>query len=220
ISKYPVTNALFEIFVDRAGYKTTAEIKGFGTVYYGRFQKILDEKTGLYKSMWNSTYNKKNIKGACWYQPFGPGSNLHNKRNHPVVHVSLKDAIAFASWTGKRLPTEFEWEASARTQYGYIFPWGNEWKETSCNLEESAIADTSPVDYYPENTLGIADTLGNVLEWTMEECRPKYSQVTNLTYNVVKGGSFISDKSIRLYSRFYFETDFSANILSFRCIAD
>ncbi len=222
IGKFPVTNAIFEVFVERCGYKTTAEKIGYGWVYTGRFQKIRDSKTNTAISVWNNTFSKKKVLGAFWYQPFGPGSTLHNKRNHPVVQVSVEDAIAFSAWTGKRLPTEFEWEAAARTQNGNRYPWGNTWFDENCNHENNSISDTTPVDNYPdaENSYGIADLLGNVLEWTSEETVPSFGKIRKSKFHIVKGGSWISDSNIRLNNRFRFETGFTSNILGFRCMAD
>ncbi|MBN1930596.1 MAG: SUMF1/EgtB/PvdO family nonheme iron enzyme [Desulfobacterales bacterium] len=220
--KYPVTNSIFEVFIDRTGYKTTAEERGYGIVYSGRFQKCVDPNTGLRKSVWNVTCDSRKVEGACWYQPFGPGSNLHKKRSHPVVQVSLKDASAFAAWIGKRLPTEFEWEAAARTSKGNIFPWGNEWQPNLCNIENAGVSDTTPVDMYPNaaNETGITDTLGNIMEWTSDECNSPHSGSKKVIYHIAKGGSWISDSKIRLYSRFKVKRDFTANIIGFRCIVD
>lgn len=221
IGKFPVTNALFEIFIEKTGYTTTAEKIGYGTVYYGRSQKAVDEKTGLERFTWNTALISKTVKGACWYQPSGPGSTIHNKRNHPVVQVSTEDAIAFAAWTGKNLPTEHEWEAASRTAKGYVFPWGNEWKSHSCNIEESNIGNTTPVDKYIEfaNDSGITDLIGNVLEWTREISEPTSFVKDGLKYYVVKGGSWISGNELRLSSRFIVQSGSHSNILGFRCVA-
>ena len=221
MGKLPVTNALFEIFVEKTGYRTTAEKLGYGTVYYGRFRKTIDEKTGLKKLTWNSSLISKAVEGACWHQPLGQGSTLHNKRNHPVVQVSLEDAMAFAAWTGKRLPTEDEWEAASRTTHGYVFPWGKDWKNDSCNIEESHIGDTTPVDKYIElaNDFVIADTMGNVLDWTLDRSEPPSYRKNGLKYYIVKGGSWISGNDIRLFSRFKSEPESHSNILGFRCVA-
>ncbi|MBU0995802.1 MAG: formylglycine-generating enzyme family protein, partial [Proteobacteria bacterium] len=222
VGKFPVTNALFEVFVNKTGYITTAEKRGYGNVYSGKFQKKTDPKTGITKSVWNATYKQKTVNGACWYQPFGPGSNLHNKKGHPVVQISLDDANMFAAWIGKRLPSEFEWEAAARTEKGYILPWGDEWENEKCNTENLGIADTTSVETFidHENALGICDTIGNVLEWTVNECVPPYFSNKNSAYYIAKGGSFISDNTVRLYTRFMFKSDFTSNILGFRCVAD
>jgi formylglycine-generating enzyme required for sulfatase activity len=221
MGKFPITNALFEIFIDGTGYKTTAEKCGYSTVYQGRFQKITD-RTGRCKSVWRAASTPETINKANWFQPFGPGSTLHKKRNHPVVHVSLNDAMAFSAWIGKKIPAEYEWEAGVRTDLGNVFPWGDRWQDNICNTEEAGIADTAAVDRHVagENALGIACTLGNVLEWTADSCEPRFHLSSRTTFFIAKGGSWISDQTIRPYSRFRFEKDFTANILGFRSIAD
>ena len=221
IGRFPVTNGLFEIFVEKTGYKTVAEKVGYGNVYYGRFQRKKDETTGLMTSIWNSSLYCETVEGACWYQPCGPGSTLHNKRNHPVVQISLEDAMAFAAWTGKRLPTEYEWEAASRTAKGWIFPWGKEWKKHSCNIEDSCTGDTTPVEKYAEfeNDFGIVDTIGNILEWILDDFKAPSDNKNKSGYHIAKGGSWISGDDIRLFSRFKIEPESHSNILGFRCVA-
>ncbi len=217
IGKFPVTNGLFEIFVEQTGYVTTAEKYGYGLVYFPRMQRSRDPLTGTERfTMHMQAYSKK-VPGACWHRPFGPDSSLHLKRTHPVVQVSLEDARAFAAWTGKRLPTEIEWEAAARTASGLLYPWGNDWIEEACNLENSLHGDTTPVDQYRKyaNDLEVADTLGNVLEWTLDIIgNPESSD----TY-IAKGASWISHGEISLLDRHYIEKTASSNILGFRCVA-
>ncbi|MGD8542883.1 MAG: SUMF1/EgtB/PvdO family nonheme iron enzyme [Desulfobacteraceae bacterium] len=222
MGKFPVTNALFEVFVERTGYVTTAERRGQATVYRARFQKAVDSQSGRIKSVWQAFHRREEVKGACWYQPFGPGSGLHAKRNHPVVQVSLQDALAFAAWTGKRLPREVEWEAAARGGGGLLLPWGDGWLDERCNTEETGIGDTAPVDRYPAgaNALGICDCLGNVLEWTVDAAPPVVAGDTQAAAVIAKGGSWISDNSVRLHSRFRVSADFCANTLGFRCLAE
>jgi formylglycine-generating enzyme required for sulfatase activity len=220
MGRFPVTNALFEIFVDKTGYKTTAEKRGYGTVYQGRYAVIRDAKTGKRSLRWQSAVTSAKVEGACWFQPSGPQSTLHNKRNHPVVQVSLEDAMAFAAWSGKRLPSEEEWEAAARTADGHPYPWGDAWKENRCNLEESREGDTSPVDKYASfaNALEIADTLGNVLEWTLNpELLSRDSARDGR--RVAKGGSWaFSCRDTLLCSRFLLTPDSHSNMLGFRCV--
>ena len=221
IGKFPVTNALFDIFVEKTGYMTTAERCGYGFVYTPRAQKTRDIATGMETFIWSGNLQYKKVQGACWHRPNGPGSSLYNKRRHPVVQVSLEDTRAFAAWTGKRIPTEKEWEAAARTSRGYLYPWGNQWKENACNIEKSYYGDTTPVDKYLEtvNGAGVADTLGNVLEWTLDLWRPHPSGEKNTDIYVVKGGSWISDGSISLSRQFPMDKNTSSNILGFRCVA-
>lgn len=222
MGKFPVTNALFEVFVEKTGYITTAEKAGFGTVYYGRLHKETDNRAGTVRFRCNSTVQSKTVQGAYWYQPFGPGSTLHLKKAHPVVQVSLADAMAFAAWTGKRLPSEDEWEAAARTEKGYIYPWGDDWQADACNTEDVAVADTTQVDTFQEmtNMFGMVDTLGNVLEWTSDIFPSAHNPSDSDRYRVAKGGSWVSGKNVCLFSRFKVKADAPSNILGFRCVAD
>lgn len=217
IGKFPVTNALFEIFIEQTGYVTTAEKFGYGLVYYPRMQRSRDPVTGAERfTLHNQAYYKR-VLGACWHMPHGPESSLHLKRTHPVVQVSLEDARAYASWTGKRLPTEIEWEASARTARGNLYPWGNDWRDDACNIEKSLHGDTTPVDQYVKfaNAYEVADLLGNVLEWTQDIAGDAETSDTC----IVKGASWISHGEISLTDRHYIEKTTSSNILGFRCVA-
>ncbi len=221
IGKFPVTNALFEIFVEKTGYITTAEKNGFGLVYIPRMQKVKNALTGNESFIWNNQLQHKRMPGACWYRPSGQSSTLYVKRTHPVVQVSLEDACAFAAWTGKRIPTEQEWEAAARTSRSYLYPWGNNWQDDAGNLENSLLGDTSPVDQYVKfaNEYEVADTLGNVLEWTLDHWRePGPDEESEETY-VVKGASWASGIPASLTDRQPVYKDISSNILGFRCIA-
>jgi formylglycine-generating enzyme required for sulfatase activity len=216
IGRYPVTNSLFEIFIDQTGYLTTAEKKGSGVVYHSRYKK-----TGKTAS-WNKSAGSEDVKGACWYQPSGPGSSLHGKRNHPVVQVSIEDALAYASWIGRRLPTEAEWESAARTDLGYKYPWGNIFKQTALNIEKSGISDTCPVDEYDEdaNEFKIVDLLGNVMEWTSDMETPPFKTKNNTRYCIVKGGAWNAGLNLTISSRALFKPEFSANTIGFRCISE
>ncbi|MDY6824249.1 MAG: SUMF1/EgtB/PvdO family nonheme iron enzyme [Thermodesulfobacteriota bacterium] len=222
IHQFPVTNRLFEVFVEKTGYKTTAEQLGYGYVYYGRFQASVNPHSGQATATWQASHRREKVRGACWHRPDGSAGSFHDKRSHPVVQVSLEDAMAFAAWNGKRLPSEFEWEGAARTQKGHNLPWGEYWRKNMCNIEDTAMADTTPVDMYPEsrNAYGIEDTLGNVLEWTADECRPPRANLTYTRYYIARGGSFLSSSAIRLSARFMLQSGFTANILGFRCVAD
>ncbi|MCD4722217.1 MAG: formylglycine-generating enzyme family protein, partial [Desulfobacula sp.] len=216
ISIYPVTNSLFEIFIEETGYITTAEKLGYGRVYSSRFRK---NATG---STWNKSAGSEDIKGACWHKPFGPGSSLHEKRNHPVVQVSVDDAIAFASWIGRRIPTEAEWESAARTDMGYKYPWGNEFNSKAINIEQSGLSDTSAVDEYDAfaNEFKIIDMLGNILEWTSDLETPPIKSKKPVKYCVAKGAARNAKDDATISSRALFKPGFTSNTIGFRCISE
>jgi formylglycine-generating enzyme required for sulfatase activity len=222
VGKYPVTNALFETFVDKTGYRTTAEKAGYGIVYQGKYYRETNKKTGFKTSIYKSGNKYDIVKGACWYKPSGPNSSINKKLHHPVVQVSYEDATAFSAWIGKRLPTEVEWEAAARTRQGNIYPWGNHWINNACNNETAGISETTPVDQYLDymNEYDLADLLGNVMEWTCDTIIPPYNIKSDSHYFIVKGGSWASDNSITLYSRNIFKVNYTSNMLGFRCVAE
>jgi formylglycine-generating enzyme required for sulfatase activity len=125
-------------------------------------------------------------KGADWRHPEGPESSLEGRGNYPVVQVAYADAVAYAKWAGKRLPTEAEWEFAARGgKVGQIYAWGNEltpagkWmaniyqgpfpvKDTGAD----GFAGLAPVAQFPANGYGLHDMAGNVWEWTSDWYRP------------------------------------------------
>ena len=216
IGIYPVINSLFEIFIEETGYITTAEKNGFGKVYYSRFKK---NGKG---SIWNKSSGSKDVKGACWHQPAGPESSLHSKRSHPVVQVSVDDAYTFASWIGRRIPTEAEWESTARTDFGYKYPWGNEFNHKALNIEETGLSDTNSVDEYDSfaNEFQIIDMLGNIMEWTSDMEHPPFKSKQNIKYCVAKGGAWNAKDDVTISSRALFKPGFTSNTIGFRCISE
>ncbi|HKK90013.1 MAG TPA: SUMF1/EgtB/PvdO family nonheme iron enzyme, partial [Desulfobacteraceae bacterium] len=216
MARYPVTNSLFEVFVEQTGYVTTAEKKGFGTVFYGRFKK------GKNSSVWKSSSGSRVVKKACWFRPEGPESSIHGKKYHPVVQVSIDDALAFAAWIGRRLPTEAEWEAAARTDTALKYPWGNQWKEDACNIEKSSIGDTTSVAQYDgyANAFRIADLLGNVMEWTLDREAAPFDPEGSREFQVTKGGGWPSKEDITISTRGLFKPGFTANTIGFRCMSE
>ena len=214
--KYPVTNSLFEIFIQKTGYITTAEKKGYGTVFTGRFKR---DKSS---SVWRGASGSAEVKGACWHRPDGPGSSLYNKRNDPVVQVSIDDAWSFASWIGRRLPTEAEWEAAARTDNAYSYPWGNNWEKDACNIQSTALSTTTDVDTYNkyQNDFRISDLLGNVLEWTADTVLDPLNESRGKVFFIAKGGGWTASDNITLGSRFFLREDFTSNTVGFRCVSE
>ena len=216
IARYPVTNSLFEIFIEQTGYVTTAEKIGYGTVYESRFQR----NGGA--SVWKKSAGSEDVKGAFWYQPEGPESSLHHRRHHPVVQISVEDAVAFSSWIGRRLPTEAEWESAARTDMGYRYPWGNKWLDDACNIEQSGFGGTTSVDHYDAyaNEFKICDLLGNTMEWTSDKQEMSLGNGSARHFCVAKGGAWNSSEEITINSRALFRPGFTSNTIGFRCISE
>ncbi len=121
------------------------------------------------------------IEGACWKHPTGPGSDLAGKSHHPVVHVTLEDALAYAAWAGRRLPSEAEWEAAARG--GLVaqpYAWGSDLEPAGVPMAHVwrgsfpwwTADDQTPsvraVGSCPANGYGLFDMVGNVWEWTAD----------------------------------------------------
>ncbi len=117
--------------------------------------------------------------GADWRHPTGPGSNLSGQEHYPVVHVAYPDAVAFATWAARRLPTEAEWEFAARGGLASkLYPWGDEFRPNGKwmantyqghfpneDKAEDGVAGIAPVKSYPPNRFGLYDMAGNVWEW-------------------------------------------------------
>ena len=130
------------------------------------------------------------VKGANWRHPSGPTSDIKGKENYPDEDVSYNDALAYAKWAGKRLPTEAEWEFAARGGLtGKPFVWGDTFQLggkymantfqghfPDKNTDEDGFAATSPVTKFPVNGYGLYDMAGNVWQWTSDWYRPDYYQ--------------------------------------------
>jgi formylglycine-generating enzyme required for sulfatase activity len=208
-----VTNAEFAEFVTDTGYTTDAERFGWSFVFWSDVDPSIGTSQAVEGSEW-----WRRIDGANWRDINGPGSQeAAFKLDHPVVHVSWRDAQAFAEWAGGRLPTEAEWEHAARGGLGDVrFPWGNEEpNDTShfpCNIwqgrfpQENSGADgwktTAPAKSFEPNGFGLFNMAGNVWEWTADVYMVK-SLKKNIRarleamrgFRVLKGGSFLCHKS-------------------------
>ena len=122
------------------------------------------------------------VPGAYWRHPGGPGTSARDLPRHPVTHVAWPDTLAYATWAGKQIPTEAEWEYAARGGLpDSVFAWGDEltpggrhmantWQGEfpHQNLRLDGYAGTSPVGAFPANGYGLHDMIGNVWEWTSD----------------------------------------------------
>jgi formylglycine-generating enzyme required for sulfatase activity len=213
LGQYPVTNDLFELFVRETGYETDAEKFGHGLVCEGHWRASKDPATGRASFTITPMAAARQVIGANWRHPSGPGCLLEHRHNHPVVQISRRDAQAFAAWAGKRLPTEEEWEIAARGADGRLFPWGHEWQAENGNFSASCLGDTTPVERYQDrgrSPFGIADLLGNAYEWTASLPQPGSSGRI-----ILKGGCWNSRGMISVCHR-KIETETWSNLIGFR----
>ncbi len=138
-----------------------------------------------------------------------------DKKDHPVVFVSLGDATEYCKWMKKRLPIEEEWEKAARGPDGSIYPWGNKFEQERANTSLSGIVGTTKAGLYKggSSPYGVYDMAGNVWEWTDSD----YIEKTK----VVKGGSWgLSHRFARTFTRIGYKPDTKINNLGFRCAKD
>jgi sulfatase modifying factor 1 len=209
-----VTNRMFAAFTADTDHRTEAEVYGSSAVFHllstAKAEAILGVAAGA--PWW------LNIRGADWAHPTGPNSHWEDFPDHPAVHVSHNDALAYCRWAGRRLPTEAEWEYAARGGLqGMRYAWGNEltpngehrcniWQGTfpQKNIAEDGHLGTAPVKAFPPNGYGLYEVAGNVWEWCSDWFLPKYyrnSPVENPqgptvgAGRVMRGGSYLCHDS-------------------------
>jgi formylglycine-generating enzyme required for sulfatase activity len=189
IDAMPVTNRQFADFVAATGYRTVAETAPDPRDYPGMHAalavpgSLVFERTLGPVDLDDFTQWWHFRPGADWRHPTGPDSRIEGIEDHPVVHVAYADALAYAQWAGKSLPTEAEWECAARGGHddGRDYAWGSElapggammanyWQGDFpfSNLLSDGWERTSPVGFYPPNDFGLYDMIGNVWEWTSD----------------------------------------------------
>lgn len=189
MDRHDVTNAQFARFVAATGYVTLAErtpdaarqadlpplMRQAGSVVFAMPE-------GQHPGRW------RYVPGASWRQPQGPGSSIEGMDNHPVVHVAYEDALAYARWLGRDLPTEAQWEYAARGGldkapyvWGGMFmpdgkPMANTWHGMFPVRNEGVdgYRGTSPVGCFAPNGFGLYDMAGNVWQWTATWYRPRH----------------------------------------------
>lgn len=222
---HEVTNAEFARFAEATGYVTDAERSAAaGGPAAGSAVFLMPADRPGPADTW------KLVAGATWRAPEGPGSDLDGRALHPVVHVSLADARAYAAWAGGRLPSEEEWEyaaalglpdpdnpvSGAYSSAGQ--PVANTWQGffPLADSAEDGFSGRAPTGCFAPSRLGLYDMIGNVWEWT----ESPFDEVSN----TIKGGSYLcADNFCRRYrpaARQPQERDFSASHIGFRIIKD
>lgn len=211
-----VTNRDYAAFVTATGYVSDAEHHGASAVFEHHVKARSEDIEGRFPGApwWLC------VRGADWRHPAGPESSVAGLEDHPVVHVSWNDAMAYCRWTNRQLPTEAQWEHACRGGHrGRRFPWGNTLETDSgkawpCNIWQGTFPHvndcedgwdaTAPAEAFMPNDHGLRQMIGNVWEWCADWFDPGYyaiSPITNPsgpesgTRRIMRGGSFLCHDS-------------------------
>ncbi|MFD2211307.1 formylglycine-generating enzyme family protein [Virgibacillus halophilus] len=244
IDRTTVTNSEFMTFIESTGYQTDAEKFGWSFVFapFIASEEIKQQAPSPSETPWWLA-----VTEAYWKQPEGKGSDIAERMDHPVVHISWNDATAYCDWAGKRLPTESEWEFAARG--GLIqkrYPWGDELAPGGihqCNIwqgefpykntMDDGYAGTAPAGHFQPNGFGLYQMAGNVWEWCKDWFTVRADErggTVNPTgpvtgqEKVIRGGSYLCHHSYcnryRVAARSRNTADSSSGNMGFRCAAD
>src|SRR5262245_28318946 len=242
IAPTTVTNAQYAEFVDATGHVTDAHRYGWSFVFAGFLPDDFEATRAVANAPW-----WRQVYGADFAHPEGPQSNVDERADHPVLHVSWRDADAYCRWRGVRLPTEAEWEYAARGGLdGAVFPWGDElvpddghrmnvWQGTfpTVNTLDDGYVGTAPVDAFAPNGYGLHNMTGNVWEWCVDWYDPgsyTRSEATDPkgpergSHRVMRGGSYLCHASYcrryRVAARSGNDVESTTGNLGFRIAAD
>ena len=209
-----VTVADFAAFADATGFATDAERFGYSAVFHAHLHPA-DEAAVVGQPPQTPWW--LGVSGVDWRHPDGPSSDVADRLDHPVTHVSWADAQAYCRWAGRALPTEAQWECAARGgRAGQRYPWGDElpgagWATNifqgtfpSENTADDGWSGTAPVRTYAPNDYGLFQPIGNVWEWCADwfsadhYARSAYADPTGPSAGsarVQRGGSFLCHDS-------------------------
>lgn len=228
LAAHPVTNAEFGAFVKATGHVTTAQREGWSFVFAGLLPADFPPTRAVVDAPW-----WRQVFGARWDRPEGRDSSVADRADHPVVHVSWTDALAYCRWSRTRLPSEREWEYAARGGLEQRrFPWGDaltpdgqhrmnvfQGDFPSHDTGEDGWVGTSPVTAFPPNGFGLRDMTGNVWEWTADRFGPSHPG-----QRALRGGSYLCHESYcwryRCSARMANTWDSTAGNIGFRVAAD
>lgn len=225
-----VTNAQFAEFVGATGYVTDAEKTQAGFGQAGGV--IFTLPTPRNPNWWQF------VAGTNWRHPDGPDSSLAGRDHEPVVQISYNDALAYAAWRGRRLPSEAEWEFAARAGSQSLYVWGDErapegremansWQGAFPiqNTGRDGFLNRAPVGCFPANAFGLHDMIGNVWEWTDTAFSGAAGTPSAAEEKVfaIKGGSYLCAPNFcartRAAARQPQEAGFPTNHIGFRTVA-